>query len=78
MKKYYKCDVCEKPVENIAKIKTEGNWFWGGFFKGANPTIIVCERCFCDIVKELKTRKGLYPPKPPKNFKPAGHEVETR
>lgn len=77
MKKYYKCDVCGKPVESIAKIKTKGVWFWGGFISGVNPPIIVCESCFSEIVKELKKKKGVIP-KPPKNFKPAEHEVETR
>lgn len=74
MKKYYKCYVCNKAVENVAKIKTEG--YWG--ILGMNPPIAVCESCFSEIVRELKTRKGLYPPKAPKNFKPAGHEVEIR
>lgn len=77
MKKYYKCDICNKATEKVAIIKTKGTWLFDNLLWLGDSGFMLCPDCYKRVVEKVRKEKGLIP-SPPKSFKPAGHEVETR
>lgn len=50
-KKYYKCDICDKAVTSVAKVRAKGVWTSIGKI---NPTFVICSRCFSKLIDKVR------------------------